>query len=330
MDPLTHSLFGLVLGKSGLHRRTPSWPWIAIIASNAPDLDSVFEPFADLRHLVWHRHFTHSLFFLPLVALFSLLIVRYILRRPLEWRAAFFFALFCTGGHVFCDWLTYRGERLFLPFDASLWHLQTQWLIDPVLISLLVLALGIPFLSKLVSGEIGAKSGSGAITAIVMLCLCGGWFYTRFLIRQAALAELNSRVYEGLAPRRIDVLPTANPLRFQGLVETDTAFKEIPIDLREYFDPEDGQTYFKPVFTAESGRAAQLAGAVPEVQSFLSWAHWPRWQVQRYDGEARWVVLVEELAFENHRTHPRVVVKLNERYQVLETTYEAAQRKTSF
>ncbi len=58
MDPLSHSLVGLVLGQTGLKRLTPSAAWIAVIASNAPDFDSIFEPFGDLRHLEWHRHFT--------------------------------------------------------------------------------------------------------------------------------------------------------------------------------------------------------------------------------------------------------------------------------
>ncbi len=324
MDPLTHSLFGLVLGQTGLRRVTKSWAWIAVVASNAPDLDSVFEPFGDLRHLVWHRHFTHSLVFVPLVAVASVAIVKYILRRDVEWRGASIFAAACTLGHLLCDFLTYRRVRLLLPFSNSEFGLQTQGMIDPVMITLLCLALAIPFLSNLVSGEIGARQASGRTTAFLLLALLAGWWYTRFTLRETALEELRSRLYAGLAPRRVDVMPRANPVRFHGLVETENAFQLLEIDLREYIDPEAARTLFKPVFSVESGRAAQAAAADPKVQSFLTWAHWPRWQSTRYEGETRWVVVVEEMAFRAERRRPRVVVELNERYEILSSEYEAA------
>jgi inner membrane protein len=326
MDPLTHSLFGLVLGQTGLKRWTRSAAWVAVVASSAPDLDSIFEPFNDVRHLVWHRHFTHSLLFVPLVAAVSVGIVKYVLRRPVDVKGAMGLAMACTAGHLLCDTMTYRGMKLLLPLTNTEWGLQSQGLVDPVMLALLGLALGIPFLSNLVSGEIGAKQGSGRATALLFLVLVGGWWYTRYTIRGTALEELRGRVYEGMAPVRVDLMPTANPVRFEGMVETEAAFKRLEVDLREYVDPEAAQTYFKPVFTVESGRAAQVAGADAKVQQFLTWAHWPRWQVTRYEGATRWVVVVEELASARDKARPRVVVRLNEAYEVLESRYEAAGR----
>lgn len=303
---------------------TPSAGWIALIASNAPDGDSIFEPLNDLRHLEWHRHFTHSFFFAPLVGLASVAFVKYVLRRPVEWRGAWIFATACSVAHVCCDLLTFRGVRALLPFSDWRGGVRSQGLFDPVLVGILFLALAIPFLSNLVSSEIGAKRSRGNVVAILMLMLAGGWFYARYLFRESAMNELRGRVYESLTPRRVDVWPLAHPLKFVGYVETDASFKEIDIDLLDYFDPESGQTYFKPVFSLESGRAAEKAGTDRKLQRFLSWARWPRWQVNRYDGEARWVVAVEELAFERHRTRPRVIVSMNERYEILESKYEAA------
>jgi membrane-bound metal-dependent hydrolase YbcI (DUF457 family) len=330
MDPLSHSLAGLVLGQTGLKRLTPSAAWIAVIASNAPDFDSIFEPFGDLRHLEWHRHFTHTLFFAPLIGVAAVAIVKYILRRPVEWKGASIFATVCCLAHVCCDLLTFRGVRVFLPFSDWKTGLRTQGLIDPVFISILFLALAIPFLSNLVSGEIGAKKSRGNVVAILMLLVAGGWFYSRYLLRETALNELRGRVYEGQTPRRVDVFPLSHPLKFVGYLETDTAFKEIDVDLSEYFDPEAGQTFFKPVLSVESGRAAEKAGTDDKVQVFLTWARWPRWQVNRYDGDVRWTVVVEELAFERHRTRPRVIVSLNERYEILESKYEAARYQDTF
>lgn len=330
MDPLSHSLVGLVLGQTGLKKLTPSAAWIAVIASIAPDFDSVFEPFNDLRHLEWHRHFTHSLFFAPLVGLVSVAIVKYILRREVQWKGATIFATICCLGHLCCDLLTFRGVRPFLPFSDWKIGIRSQGLIDPIFLTILFLALAIPFLSNLVSSEIGAKKSRGNVVAILMLLLASGWCYSRYLLRETALNELRGRVYEGQPPTRVDVFALSHPLKFIGYVETDTAFKELEVDLQDYFDPEAGQNYFKPVFTAESGRAAEKAGTDKKVQVFLTWALWPRWQVTRYDGDVRWVVVVEELSFERNRKRPRVIVSLNERYEIVESKYEAAQRTNAF
>jgi membrane-bound metal-dependent hydrolase YbcI (DUF457 family) len=329
MDPLTHSLFGLTLARTGLNRLTPSAAPIALLASNLADLDSVFQPWGDIRHLVWHRHFTHSFAFTPVIAFLAVAIVHWLLRRPVRWRGAMILAWACSVGHVALDLLTIWKVRAGLPFSGNAISLQSQWMIDPVLLILLGLALAIPFLSNLVSGEIGARKGSGQATAVVCLVLVAGWFLLRAQLHQTVVEELRSRVYEGAVPTRVEAWPTMHPLRFTGYAETEKAIYVLPVSLLEFVDPEAAQAYFKPVYSAESGRAARMAGLDEKVQIFLSWAQWPRWQVFRYEGPEPWVVIVEELGAENNQTRPRVIVKLDANYRILSSTYEAARSAKS-
>ncbi|MDX2266757.1 MAG: metal-dependent hydrolase [Bryobacter sp.] len=324
MDPFTHSLCGLVLGQSGPKRWTPSAAWIALVASNLPDFDSVFQPFHDIRHLVWHRHFTHSLCFAPLLALASVAVVHYVFRRPVAWRGAFGLALLCVLAHLGLDLLTIWKVKIGLPFTSAGFSLQTQWMVDPILLILFAAALAIPFLSHLVSGEIGAKRGSGALTARLAWVVIAAWFILRFNLHATALEELRSRVYEGAPPRRVEAWPSPHPLRFTGLVETERAIYVLPVNLLEYVDPETAQAYFKPVFQPAEGRAAQAAAADSNVQTFLAWAQWPRWQVFEYEGERPWVVIVEEIARESANQRPRVVVTLDRQFRVIDSKYEAA------
>lgn len=330
MDPLTHSATGLLLAKAGLERLTRNWIWVILPAASAPDIDGLFALPGDARILDLHRHFTHAIPFAPLMALAVVLGVRYILRRQIDFPGAFLLALAGVLSHDAIDFLTYRGTRIWLPFDDHFHALGIESFFDPIYFSLLLCGLALPLLGNLVSGEIGARRSRGAGTAILFLVLATGWLYARVVMRAQALTEAQSRVYDGLDPRRVDLLPTLNPLQFNVLIDTGRFVRETEVDLLHFFDPDEGQTYFPQVPSVEAGRALQVAGATRQAQFFLAWARWPRWRVNHYDGSPSWVVVIEELASDRFKTQPRVVVKMNERYEVLEEKYERARSTSGF
>ncbi|WP_031500144.1 metal-dependent hydrolase [Bryobacter aggregatus] len=322
MDPITHTAVGFSIGQAGGKKFTPNWQWIVFFAASVPDVDTLaFFPW-NVDILNWHRHFTHAIFFAPLMALTIPIGVRYVFRRTIDFMGAWKLATICVLSHIFVDWLTFRGARIFLPFDDRAYSLKIEWFQDPVLYLLLGLGLFLPLLVKLVNQEIGAKSSSGAVTMWVFILLSFGWFGVRYSFRQQALTELGSRVYEGIAPLRYDVFPVINPLQFRGLVDIGTAIKVIDVDLFDYFDPESGQTYFRPNPSVASGLALQAAGRTHAAQIFTAWARWPRWQVNRSMNDDAWVVMIEELAAQPGTAHQRVVIELDEKYGVLSERYE--------
>jgi membrane-bound metal-dependent hydrolase YbcI (DUF457 family) len=330
MDPLTHTAVGFTLAQTGMKRWTRSPFWVMFFAASAPDVDGLFFLPGDVNVLEWHRHVTHSFAFAPVLALLVVLGVKYVLRRAVDFRGAWALATVGVLSHCLVDLLTYRGARVLLPFNEKQLALQIEWFFDPVLMTLLVLGLGIPLLGRLVSQEIGAKPGSGSVAAVVCLTLALAWFGVRYSLREQALAEVGSRVYEGIAPERVDVFPLMNPLQFHGLADCGRFFKSLEMDLSQYFDPEEAQTYFRPVPSVEAGRALQVAGTTHSARVITAWARWPRWQVNRYDGETRWVVLIEELAVEPWKSRPRVIIRMSEKYEVLEERYEKARGASGF
>jgi inner membrane protein len=328
MDPLTHTAIGFTLAQAGAKRWTPNWKWVILLASGAPDVDTIPFPPGNVEILNWHRHFTHSLFCAPLVALAVVLFVRYVLRREVRFWGAWGLATLGVVAHDLIDLCTFRGIRILLPFDDRFHALGLESFFDPVLYAILALGLAGPFLSNLVNSEIGARKSSGTAAAWVTLALVVSWLGARWMLREQALAELNSRVYDGWAPRRATVMATQNPLRFHGFVEGPGLHRLLDVNLLEYFDPEAGQTLYHQVFSEGAGKALRVASMSHSAQVFLSWAKWPRPLVTRLDGDTRWVVVWEELAVESFRTRAKVIIRLGEDYAIQSEVYERSKSAT--
>src|ERR1039458_1415859 len=117
MDPLTHTVTGLFLSRIGLKRWTPMATPLLLLAANAPDIDIVTAAGGPLSYLHYHRHITHSLLAMPLVALGTVALVRLVSRKKIHWMGAFFAALIGVATHLLLDLSNTYGVRLLLPFS---------------------------------------------------------------------------------------------------------------------------------------------------------------------------------------------------------------------
>ena len=88
MDNLTHTAVGLFLSRAGFKNYTPRATPILILAANIPDIDIVSAAGGSLNYLHYHRHWTHSLAALPLMALLAVAIVHLVGRKRVNWVAA--------------------------------------------------------------------------------------------------------------------------------------------------------------------------------------------------------------------------------------------------
>src|SRR5947208_9141120 len=121
MDPLTHTLTGLFLSRAGLKRWTPLATPILLLAANAPDADIATAAGGSLNYLHFHRHLTHSLIAMPLMALLPVVLVRLFGRKPVRWLGAWAVAMLAVASHLLLDLTNTYGVRLLLPFS-------TRWL----------------------------------------------------------------------------------------------------------------------------------------------------------------------------------------------------------
>jgi inner membrane protein len=279
MDQLTHTGTGLFLSRAGLNRLTPYASPILILAVNVPDIDVVTAAGGALTYLNYHRHLTHSIALLPVMALLPVLVVRLFARKPLRWAGAWFISAIGVASHLALDSTNVYGVRLLLPFSARWFHLDITSVVDLWMWAAILLALAAPWISNLVSSEIGARprgsSGrrfAAAALAFLLLFNCG-----RAALHARAVAVLDSRIYQGSAPVRVAAFPSpANPWHFRGLAETRDFFSLHEINLFSDFDANGGTIYYKPEPTPAIDAAARTA----TFRDFLRFSLYPYWRVQ--------------------------------------------------
>jgi inner membrane protein len=280
MDPLTHTATGLFLSRIGLKRWTPLATPILLLAANAPDIDIVTLAGGPLSYLQYHRHLTHSLAAMPVLALATVALVRLVSRKTIPWTGAFCAALIAVATHLLLDLTNVYGVRLLLPFSARWLQLDLTNVFDLWIWAVFLLCLAAPFLGRLVGSEIASQSGPQPLhgrgfawlaLAFLLLYDCG-----RGVLHARAVAELDSRIYEDSASLRALAVPgPANPWRWKGVVETDDFYAVADLDLMENFDPTHATVYHKPA----PDPAIQAAARLPAFRTFLQFSQHPLWRV---------------------------------------------------
>lgn len=174
MDPLTHATLGIAVALAVVPR-TNSLRAIALAgfaAGTLPDVDIFLHSDTDpLFGLEYHRHFTHSLVFSPVIALIGSVIAWLVLacfgnRSPL--RQMLFPAWLAALSHLFCDLWTSYGTRIAWPFNDTRYALDWISVIDP-LFTLPILALTLIALIK--SNPKRARIALSWATIYLVLCV---------------------------------------------------------------------------------------------------------------------------------------------------------------
>lgn len=288
-----------MLARAGFDRLTPRATLLLAVACNIPDCDVVTALRGPVGYLQHHREYTHTLLLSPVMALVAIAVTLLLGRigfgprwmpifskdrRPLRWIPAFFLAWLGVLSHLLFDWTNMYGIRMLLPLSGEWLRLDTVNVIDLWIWAIFFFALVAPWLSKLVSSEIGAKSGRGQGMAIVALCALCAYEYGRFLAHDRALQILNARLYQGVAASRFAAFPNGyNPLAWRGLVETKefVSFHEINLLLPD-FDPNGGEIYYR----ADPHPAFAPAMQTEAFQVFRNFSQFPFWRVRTVPGES--------------------------------------------
>lgn len=133
MDPITHGLLGASCSQVFLYKYDKHNAWIVGgLAAMAPDLD-VFIQSSDnpLLLFLFHRHFTHSLLFIPMGALIVTLGLMIFKRFRLNWKTTFLAAIIGYSTHGLLDACTTYGTVLLWPFSDSRISWDIVSIIDP-------------------------------------------------------------------------------------------------------------------------------------------------------------------------------------------------------
>ena len=147
MDIFTQGVLGATLAQSSArkeHLRTASF--VGLFSGVLADADILIKSSTDpLLTLEYHRHFTHSVFFIPIGALIAFLLLWPFLRKRLPARYLYFYC--CMGFLLsgFIDACTSYGTHLFWPLmdERISWHFIP--IIDPIFTACLLVTLIIGF-----------------------------------------------------------------------------------------------------------------------------------------------------------------------------------------
>ena len=284
MDNLTHSLTGLMLSRAGLNRFYPRATLLLIVAANIPDIDFVAITRGPLFYFEQHRGVTHSVASAPVMALLAALFTCAIGRTMRGWAVAWGLALIGVASHLLLDWTNVYGIRLLYPFSSQWFHLDLINLFDLIIWAVLLLAWVAPMIGKLVSGEIGAKAGSGQGLAIFALSFFLIYDFGRFIWHQRAVEILNSRVYRGGPPILAAAFPApgVSPFDWMGWIQRPDFVMHFAMNVLKEFDPTAGAI----IFTPPSSPAIEATRQAHPVAVFLRFAQYPLWSVTPVDNPA--------------------------------------------
>ncbi len=284
MDNVTHTLVGVALARAGFNRKTRYATWAMAIGSNLPDGDIIAAWRGGINYLRYHRAITHSLIGVTVLGWALALIFYFFGRRArqkphvlpvnLKWLIAA--CWLSTALHLFMDYTNQYGVRPFLPFRGRWIALDIMPIVDPWLLLILALGLGLPAIFRIVSEEVGAKSKDsrtaqrGAIIALCGMVLLWG---IRGFSHERAVKMLEAHMYRGEIAYAVGAFPSAvNPFVWTGVVETDSAFYMLPVNSLDSDAGTDRERAFRkpklspPILAAEHTDTAQV---------FLNFARFP-------------------------------------------------------
>ena len=213
MDNLTHTLFGLTLGRTPLGRAGRGTTTALVLASNAPDIDILAAARGNASYLQWHRGPTHGPLGIVTLALVTAAIVWAIERRvdrnadpPEEIPRASFGMLLVVSAvgvlcHILMDFPTSYGTRLFSPFSWHWFAADLMPIVDVYLIAALV--------AGLLFGQ--ASDASRRRNAAIVLALMAANYGVRAAAHHEAIV-LAPRVFGPLMPGPCDPSRADRPL----------------------------------------------------------------------------------------------------------------------
>lgn len=147
MDLFTQGLLGATMAQAGAQQReTRIATGIGFVAGIAADADILIQSEQDpLLNIEFHRHFSHSLFFVPFGALIVAMVLWFLLRRRLSFARLYFFTLlgYCLSGVL--DAFTSYGTHLLWPLSNERVAWSIISVIDPIFTLILLVAAIIAF-----------------------------------------------------------------------------------------------------------------------------------------------------------------------------------------
>ena len=216
MDLLTQGVLGAALAQSGSKQaETRLATGIGFAAGLLADADALIQSSGDsLLTIEYHRHFTHSIFFIPFGALIAALILWPILRKRISFKRLYVFSLLGYSLSGFIDACTSYGTHLFWPLSDERVAFHLVAIVDPLFTLPIIFAVVVAYRKRL-----ARWAQYGLLFAGLYLTMA----YVQMERAEAAIEDL--AMQRGHTPVRHIVKPTfGNILLWRSIYEFEGRF----------------------------------------------------------------------------------------------------------
>jgi inner membrane protein len=258
VDPLAHTLTGVVLAKSGIERRVGAGSLFALIlASNLVDIDIFGALFIDEPTWTFRRMWTHSLFTAPFFVLLASFIFSRLYKNASWFRWTLVFSLGAVF-HIGMDLINSYGVVLLFPFSRERFELAWVFIIDLYIWGILILALLSPFVARKFGYTLNKIKCTqlGVFGLLLYLGFCGVLrHHSQSLIASAANKDSISHTFAYVFPEPF------GPWRFRGVLRAGDEYKVYlikplrgSVEYKKSFFTEESEASVANLRDSESGR----------------------------------------------------------------------------
>jgi len=216
LDILTQGLIGAGLAQAGARRNEIHLATgIGLVAGLLADADVLIQSSSDpLLQIEYHRHFTHSMFFIPLGALIAALLLWPVIRRRLPLSRIYLYALLGYTLSGFLDVCTSYGTYWLWPLVDQRLAFNLISIVDPLFTGILLI------------GVIRSWRGKTPVASRVALLLAGSYLLLGWFQHDRAQQEILKVARErGHSIERALVKPTmGNLLLWRSIYEAGGRF----------------------------------------------------------------------------------------------------------
>lgn len=220
MDSITQALLGSAVAATvapkGYRKRAIL---TGAVLGTLPDLDVLLSYPTDVEEFTYHRGFSHSLFVLPIFALFLLPLLRRFY-RSMSWRRLYVLIMLALVTHPLLDAMTAYGTQLLYPMTVTPTFVASVFIIDPLYTLWLLLGVGF----YLFSSRWRWLNTAGLIISTLYLGLGFG-------LQQLAKAELVKAHPNTVSSEWFVGAATASPLCWRGVYKNENDYIEAAFNL---------------------------------------------------------------------------------------------------
>lgn len=262
MDLLTQGLLGAALAQAGSKQQeTRIATGVGFFAGLLADADILIQSDQDpLLTVEFHRHFTHSIFFVPFGALIAALMLWFFLRHKLSFLRLYFYCFLGYSLSGVLDGLTSYGTHLFWPISQERVALNLISVIDPVFTLILLAGVIIAFRKK-------TKTFARISLFLAGLYLCMGWVQLQRAENMTAfLAQTRGHAIETSI-----VKPTlANLILWRSIYEVNGKFYVDAIRVGFFSEPKvyEGETIEKFIPGIHAPRLPKKSVLADDIERF--------------------------------------------------------------